>query len=113
MEFEIENGILKTCNGPGGEARVPDGVTGIGPGAFRGCGALTAVTFPADLTEIGCGAFDGCEGLSCTRRTPPSFVGHVVPDVPERRRLQGVPKLHGGRPIPLPAAFLPHNRRFI
>ena len=52
-------------------------------------------------------------GFSCTPRTPPSFVGHVVPDVPERRHLQGVPKPHGGRPIPLPAAFLPHNRRFI
>ena len=45
-------------------------------------------------------------GLPCTRRTPPSFVGHVVPDVPERRRLQGVPKPHGGCPIP-PAGGVP------
>ena len=42
----------------------PDGLTGIGAYAFRGCTGLTSVTFPDGLTEIGYCAFYGCTGLT-------------------------------------------------
>ncbi|MDE5614118.1 MAG: leucine-rich repeat protein [Treponemataceae bacterium] len=38
---------------------IPDGVTKIGYGAFKGCTSLTSVKIPASVTEIGSGAFDG------------------------------------------------------
>ena len=42
---------------------IPDGVTGIGDNAFKGCSGLTSVTIPDSVTEIGVGAFEGDSGL--------------------------------------------------
>ena len=43
---------------------IPDGVTSIGYGAFRGCTGLTSVTIPDSVTSIGSSAFYNCEGLT-------------------------------------------------
>ena len=37
QDFVIENGVLKEYNGPGGVVVIPEGVTEIDGGAFRGC----------------------------------------------------------------------------
>jgi len=42
---------------------VPDGVTGIGGGAFDGCNSLTSVTIPDSVTYISYYAFIGCTSL--------------------------------------------------
>lgn len=42
---------------------IPDSVTTIGAGAFRGCSGLESVTIPDGVTEIGRLAFRGCAGL--------------------------------------------------
>ena len=39
---------------------IEEGLTAIGPGAFRGCSSLTSITIPAGVTSIGDGAFSGC-----------------------------------------------------
>ena len=43
---------------------IPNSVTSIGYGAFRGCRGLTELTLPNSLTEIGKYAFRGCSGLT-------------------------------------------------
>jgi len=45
-------------------AQIPDGVTGIGEGAFAGCFLLQWVRIPNSVTDIGAWAFNGCSGLS-------------------------------------------------
>ncbi len=42
---------------------IPDSVTSIGNGAFRGCSSLHSVTIPDSVTSIGRGAFSGCYSL--------------------------------------------------
>ena len=42
---------------------IPEGVTGIGSGAFRKCKGLKEVSFPSTLKYIGPHAFAGCESL--------------------------------------------------
>ena len=42
---------------------IPDSVTSIGEGAFRGCTGLTSITIPDSVTDIGVSAFEGCTGL--------------------------------------------------
>jgi GH24 family phage-related lysozyme (muramidase) len=43
---------------------IPDGVTAIGDGAFRGCRSLTGVTLPNSVTAIGRNAFWNCSSLT-------------------------------------------------
>ena len=43
---------------------IPDSVTSIGEGAFRGCTGLTSITIPDSVTDIGISAFEGCTGLT-------------------------------------------------
>ena len=42
---------------------IPNGVTSIGKGAFKGCSGLESVTIPNSVTSIGDGAFENCTGL--------------------------------------------------
>ena len=43
---------------------IPNGVTSIGDGAFRGCSGMTELTLPNSVTSIGESAFSGCSGLT-------------------------------------------------
>ena len=43
---------------------IPDSVTSIGGGAFRGCSGLTSITIPNGVTSIGGDAFYECSGLT-------------------------------------------------
>ncbi|MBR1746692.1 MAG: leucine-rich repeat domain-containing protein, partial [Clostridia bacterium] len=43
---------------------IPDSVTSIGWGAFRGCTGLTSVTIGNSVTSIRDGAFNDCTGLT-------------------------------------------------
>ena len=63
VEFWIEDGVLYSYNGDGGEVTVPDGVTAIGPRAFQKTG-VTAVTVPEGVVSIGERAFSHCESLA-------------------------------------------------
>ena len=42
---------------------IPDSVTSIGEGAFRGCSSLGSLVVPDSVTSIGDYAFEGCESL--------------------------------------------------
>ena len=42
---------------------IPDSVTSIGDGAFKGCKSLQSVTIPDSVTSIGNWAFDDCSSL--------------------------------------------------
>ena len=63
-EFVIESGVLVSYKGAGGDVTVPDGVTAIGEGAFKGCTALTSLRLPNGVVEIGKSAFEGCTALA-------------------------------------------------
>ena len=63
-DFEIQNGVLKKYNGPGGDVVVPAGVTSIGDMAFDGCSSLTSIELPAGVVSIGERAFFGCSRLA-------------------------------------------------
>ena len=63
-EFVIESGVLVSYKGAGGDVTVPDGVTAIGEGAFKGCTALTSLRLPNGVVEIGKSAFEGCTVLA-------------------------------------------------
>ncbi len=63
-DFTIEAGVLIAYNGAGGDVTVPDGVTAIGEGAFKGCTALTSLSLPNGVVEIGKSAFESCSSLA-------------------------------------------------
>ena len=46
---------------------IPNSVTKIGKGAFRGCTSLTSVTIPTSVTEIGEDAFSSCISLTSVK----------------------------------------------
>ena len=57
---------LKLINCAGrkkGELRVPDGVTSIGPSAFKDCSELTSIILPDSVDSIGKDAFKGCHAF--------------------------------------------------
>ena len=62
--FVIESGLLTRYEGPGGRVLIPEGVTRIGDGAFKGCAALVDLTIPEGVTHIGKNAFANCEKLT-------------------------------------------------
>ncbi len=62
--FVIEKGILTKYMGGGGNVTIPDGVTGIGEGAFAWCESLTNITIPDSVTSIGNDAFQVCKSLT-------------------------------------------------
>ena len=62
------NGIIETASNTlivgNSNTIIPNSVTSIGDGAFRGCTGLTSVTIPNSVTSIGGSAFYGCSGLT-------------------------------------------------
>ena len=43
---------------------IPDGVTEIGPGAFRNCTGLTSVAIPTGVEQLSLGVFSGYTALT-------------------------------------------------
>ena len=64
-QFEIVDGVLKKCKPDRGETEIviPDGVTKIANGLFKGKKSIVKVTLPMSLTEIGEQAFRDCIAL--------------------------------------------------
>ena len=63
-DFTIQDGVLIKYNGSGGDVTIPDGVTGIGYGAFADCKSVTSVTIPASVTGyVSTDDFEGCTNL--------------------------------------------------
>ena len=62
-DFIIENGVLKKYTGSDSMVDIPDGVTSIGEGAFRGFKNLTSVIIPDSVERIGKEAFSGCSSI--------------------------------------------------
>ena len=61
----IENGVVTKCDSSAtGHITIPEGVTGIGYGAFYNCPNLASVTIPASVTYIGADAFFYCRSLA-------------------------------------------------
>ena len=71
--FDIESGVLKGYEGPGGDVVIPAGVTSIGKHAFKGCDHLCSLIIPEGVTKIGAGAFKGCRLLASA-----SFPGSII-----------------------------------
>ena len=59
----IENGVLVSYTGEEHSVTVPEGITAIGEGAFKGMAWITDVSLPEGLTEIRDNAFKGCRKL--------------------------------------------------
>ena len=59
----IEDGAFRGCSGLT-ELTLPNSITSIGDFAFSLCSGLTELTLPNSLTEIGKSAFRGCSGLT-------------------------------------------------
>ena len=66
-DFIIENGVLKSYVGPGGDVVIPEGVTSIGDSSFRDCDSLTGIVIPEGVTRIGSDAFRTCRNLKAIR----------------------------------------------
>ena len=58
-----ENGVLVSYTGGEHSVTVPEGITAIGAGAFKGMAWITDITLPEGLTEIQENAFKGCRKL--------------------------------------------------
>ena len=74
-DFVIRAGTLEKYNGASTEVAIPNSVTRIGDGAFKGCAGLTSVTIPNSVTSIGSSAFEGCTGM--THVTIPNSVTSI------------------------------------
>ncbi|MDE6737439.1 MAG: leucine-rich repeat domain-containing protein [Treponemataceae bacterium] len=63
-----ENGVLTKYEYDSGrdhgKVTIPEGITGIGEGAFEGCSDLNSVGIPGTVTSIGDNAFKGCSNLN-------------------------------------------------
>jgi hypothetical protein len=71
MNYKSIDGILYKNDtlitypaGKTGSVEIPEDVTTIGDGAFRGCSSLTSIEIPEGVTTIGDGAFRGCSSLT-------------------------------------------------
>ena len=65
------NTLLVGCK----NSMVPNGITVIAEGAFRGCTELTSMEIPEGVTTIGASAFRGCTGLASV--TLPSTITSI------------------------------------
>ena len=63
-DFEIINGVLVRYTGDGGVVTIPDGVTAIAEGVFRGCDILTGIKIPDSVKTIAEEAFKNCYNLT-------------------------------------------------
>ena len=63
-QFEVNGTTLVKYIGNGGAVTIPDLITTIDKGAFRGCTSVTSVIFPKTVREIKDYAFEGCTGLT-------------------------------------------------
>lgn len=63
-DFIIEHGVLKKYTGSDETVAIPDGITEIGPWAFKDCVFLTHITIPDSVNTIKYSAFSGCASLS-------------------------------------------------
>ena len=63
-EFLIQDNMLLSYQGEGGEVQVPEGVTKIGAYAFQGCTTVTKVTLPESVTIIDDYAFRQCTAMT-------------------------------------------------
>lgn len=62
-DFVIENGVLQSYKGAGGDIVIPAGVTEIASYAFSGNAKITGVTIPEGVTKFGDYCFEGCQNL--------------------------------------------------
>ena len=63
--FQIQNDVLLSYKGPGGEVIIPDGVTEISTAAFPSNNStVTSVTIPDSVTTLGQSTFYGCSSLA-------------------------------------------------
>ena len=62
--YSIRKNILVKYERDDGEFEIPEGVLGIGTGAFKNCKHLTRIKIPNSVTSIGYEAFRECTGLS-------------------------------------------------
>ncbi len=69
-DFIVEHGVLKKYTGSDETVAVADGITEIGPWAFKDCVSLINITIPDSVNIIKYTAFSGCSSLS----------GIVLPD---------------------------------
>ena len=51
--FEIEDGILKSYIGHGGDVVIPEGIRAIGKRAFWNCREVTSITIADSVKSIG------------------------------------------------------------
>jgi len=73
----IEDGVVVSCQDNGANLIVPEGVTAIGPAAFKECLQLEHVELPSTLTRLGDEAFRGCSRLRRIDLGPEvTVVGH-------------------------------------
>jgi len=63
QELMIENNPIIQCTSRQEEIIVPDGVTCIGTGAFKGCASIKKILMPDSVEIIGAHAFKGCRQL--------------------------------------------------
>lgn len=63
-DFQIKDGVLIRYTGKDKDVVIPDSVTSIEIGAFRGCISLTSITIPDSVTSIGNRAFENCKSLT-------------------------------------------------
>lgn len=59
-----DNGVLTNYRGAEATVTIPNGVIGIGAGAFENCESLKKVSIPSSVTAIGSQAFKGCSNLN-------------------------------------------------
>lgn len=64
--MQIEDGVLMDVSRELTEVVIPDSVTEIGVGAFRGCTELTSITIPDSVTKINRYPFSDCTNIQAT-----------------------------------------------
>jgi hypothetical protein len=76
--YTIRNGVVTAGRNCVGAVVIPDGVTGIGAGAFTFAGGLTSITLPASVTSIGSGAFGSTALTSITIPAGVERIGYAA-----------------------------------